>query len=216
MEHEKDRISRAIERIRVDPPNVRDLIDAWQEVCSLVAFPYDDPESDNLDSLVRKGIANDIVQELSRALYGAIIESALTASTTICLSARNASVLVTQSNLVEALTHFVRSRPTNRLPAYALTSLTNLALHPVCHEELLRHGALEMALDYLKFLHSTNQDEIDFGLTSASLLCRLVGREESGPGPEAIRSNGELLKKLQWLLREVLNAGPNGIVLGYM
>ena len=54
---------------------------------------------------------------------------------------------------------------------------------------LLENGLLPFAVDLLRYLNSTDESDLDIGLTSASLICRLVGNQESGPGPEAIRSN---------------------------
>jgi hypothetical protein len=85
-----------------------------------------------------------------------------------------------------------------------LTCVTNLALHDVAKPILLQNHALDLALSLLHYLDSEEEVKIDLGLTSASLICRLVGNEESGPGPDAIKHNDLLVKKMEWILTTVL------------
>ena len=74
---------------------------------------------------------------------------------------------------------------------------------------LLNHGVDRLAAKFLRFLPSNLPEELDFGITAASITCRLV------PDSDAIRTNGFLIKKIAWLLSAVLDAGPGGRVLGY-
>jgi hypothetical protein len=63
-------------------------------------------------------------------------------------------------------------------------------------------------MDYLGFLNSPRDAELDFGLTAASLICRLA------PESDEIRTNGRLIERLHWLLGLVIDEGPMGLVIG--
>ena len=79
---------------------------------------------------------------------------------------------------------------------------------------LLDLGAISMANGLLHYLNTVDSQTIDFGLSAAFLICRVVGRDESGAGMELIQNNALLLKNLRGILANVLAAGPGGIVLG--
>jgi hypothetical protein len=188
---------------------------SFSSIASRIHFDGDSPESENLDFVIDHGFLDLLARELRLEVTRLdITETALTATTTVCLSERNAAK-VAASGIIIDLATFLKKHAPQPIAAYALTSLTNLALHNVSHKQLKAAGILPMAVDFLRFISSEVTHELDFGLTSASLICRLVGYEESGPGPESIRSNGKLVEKMTWLLKAVLDAGPNGTVIGY-
>ena len=98
---------------------------------------------------------------------------------------------VMPTDVIDRLIALVASRNGDEFADVALTCLSSMALFQVAHAGLTDAGVLRLALKNLHYLESADSDEngLDYGLTAASLLCRLVGKEESGPGPEAIRSN---------------------------
>jgi hypothetical protein len=188
----------------------------FEEFRSDVAFDGTDPESANLDYLCANGYLQAVYFELNRdhdKVDQGLLTHALSAMTTVALSDRNAAKVV-DSKVAIPLIQYIKKFAPESNAARALTVVTNLALHSVSHKQLKEQNILPSAVDFLKYLPSAVVDEIDFGLTSASLICRLVGYEESGPGPEAIRSNTKLIDKMQWLLKAVLDAGLYGTVIG--
>lgn len=90
----------------------------------------------------------------------------------------------------------------------ASIAVVNLCMFPEAHTKLLQGKVLEIALKNLHFLRDNAvNDELDCGLSAASMIIRTVGSEESGPGPEAIKGNPVLTAKLAWVLKSVLDTG---------
>ncbi|KAH9254147.1 hypothetical protein BASA81_007736 [Batrachochytrium salamandrivorans] len=90
----------------------------------------------------------------------------------------------------------------------ASIAIVNLCMFPPAHAQLLKGNVLEIALKNLHFLRDEAvNDELDCGLSAASMIIRTVGSEESGPGPEAIKGNPVLTAKLAWVLKSVLDTG---------
>jgi len=120
------------------------------------------------------------------------------------------------AGLVDELVSLVKDETNVPLSArlLALISLTNVAIHPESHHRLRECGSIEMAAGLLRYLHSQDMQQLDFGLSAAFLICRVAGRDEVGVGMESIQSNVTLVAKLKWILLQVLQAGPEGIVLG--
>ena len=118
------------------------------------------------------------------------------------------------SGLIPILLQTAKKYAPQTVGLWALVNLDNIALNPATHKAILEANGLEIALDLLRFLKSDQDHELDYGLSSAFLICRCVGREETGPGPEAISGNPRLVEKLKWILTEVLDVGRNGVVIG--
>ena len=97
----------------------------------------------------------------------------------------------------------------------ALAFLQNLSLFPSTHAALRACGVLEnMAVPLLTRLSSPEATQSRMAVRAGSIVCRMVGRDESGLGPELIQSNPVLVDSFIALTREILDAGPNGSVAG--
>lgn len=187
----------------------------WNEIINAIAYDGDSPESDNMDYVCQNGLQEAIAIECEQAsLEDYVLNGMTTVSTMMALSVRNAEKNA-NIRMIKGLLRVGKEKIPGTIGAYALTAITNLALHPVAHKHLIEAGALQFALGLLHYLDGESDVEMDVGLTSASFICRVVGKEESGPGPDAIKANTKLVEKLLWILTSVLDEGPDGRVIGY-
>jgi len=163
------------------------------------------------------GIVELIRRELARDILRMEVACAcIVPLTSIALREEHAEHLI-QNGIVEVLIGLVRRRneiARMAVPLLALISLTNLAIHPQSHRKLLDSGILPLAAQLIPFISSEDVQLLDFGLTACFVVCRVAGRDESGPGYDLIHSNVALFQKLLWLYDQILAAGPSGIFLG--
>ena len=165
----------------------------WDEILNAIAFEGDDPESENMDYVCNNDVMAAVAIECLRPELDEIALNPMTTVTTmIGLSSRNAAKTCSSKTFFEGLLRVAKEKIPGSIGAYALTSLTNLALHSESHRHLLQVGGLQFALGLLHYLDGETNNEIDVGLTSASFICRVVGKEESGPGPDAIKANSKV------------------------
>lgn len=183
----------------------------------MTSYVADDPLPDDQDimaSIVNDGLLDCMAAEMDRRpLRPEVLMSCLLSATNVCLYRRVVNDII-RLNLVPRFLKIVRmSESTIRLRSLSLIAITNLALSSASHECLLNNGALDTAISLLGNLRSTDETELDLGLTAAFLICRIAGRDETGPGMQSIQDNRDLVDKLHWILEQVLEAGPDGIVL---
>jgi len=89
-----------------------------------VAFSGDSPESEALDYVVDHGFCDALAAELRRdPIREDIVDIGLVASTTVCLSERNAAKIA-NSELVGAMASYLKKYAPQPIAAYALTALT--------------------------------------------------------------------------------------------
>ena len=142
----------------------------------------------------------------------AVLESALSSLTHVCLSQACVASIVSCSSLLAALVNqVIVNGPPDSSADRALTCLTSLALFPASREALRGCGVVPLCSAFLRFLDSANEVELDFGLTAASMLVRLGEME---PVLNA-RQTQLVVDKTTKLLSLVLDAGEHGVVLGY-
>ena len=165
----------------------------WNTVSGAIAFFGDDPESDAMDYVIEHDIMSAITLECrKRPLDNNVLASLVRAATSINLSQKNAEKISASTDYISALMDVVQTLAPAENGAFAFAALANMALNPISHKNLLACGGLEMALGLLHYLDGTETHEIDVGLTSATFICRVVGKEESGPGPDSIKSNAKV------------------------
>ena len=80
--------------------------------------------------------------------------------------------------LVPKLIDLVKKTVPKTTAIWSLIVLVNIAIQPISHQALLDAGALEAALELIKYLkHNNNNEELDCGLSAAFLICRTVGKK---------------------------------------
>ncbi|KAH9259727.1 hypothetical protein BASA81_002149 [Batrachochytrium salamandrivorans] len=170
----------------------------------------------NISYCVERGFLDSLYDELDKPglIDGSAATRALSCFSHVSLNSLMAKQ-VSQSGLVSPLMTLASQHPDGELGDLALTGLGSMALHPENYPVLMCCGVLRLALKYLHYMTSDDERDIDFGLTAASLLIRLVGKDESGKGFDAIQGNKDLLEETKSLLELVLDGGEDGVVYGY-
>jgi hypothetical protein len=195
---------------------------AWDVVTHVVklsSYVSDDPsplDKYSMQAMIRDGMLTKLDAEIQRQpRRNSVLMYALIVSTTVCLYEDFVEDVV-ELNICEHLLDLVRDTAgaSMRIRLLALITLTNIAIFPDSHSRLIESNAIEICERLLVHLRSEVNQELDFGLTAAFLICRIAGRDEAGRGAQSIhRNNDVLITKLEWLLKQVLDAGPTGIVL---
>jgi len=186
----------------------------WSVSMKVSATERIDERCDITDFGIDKGIIEAIAKEFSRPnLQFFVVEVAAVILTSLCLIRRHAT-RICKSGLVPLLLHVAETHAPQRIGVYSLIALVNLAIHQESHTCLLEFNAVSVSIGLLRFLSSGLYYELDCGLSAAFLICRLVGEDETGVGPDAIHANSLFFEKLYWILEAVVAAGPNGNVIG--
>jgi len=133
----------------------------------------------------------------------------------LSLVRESADVVASSSAMAASLSALLRDEDRSPVGQNALNVLKNLALFPSAHAALLRADVMKNCLGLIGMLSSQKEDELLTALRAASLVCRLHGSDESGPGSDVIQGNNHaVIAKMMWVLDEVVRAGPSQRVLG--
>lgn len=171
---------------------------------------------DTFEFGITAGIVEALEKELSREeLNMNIVDGALVLLSRLALMERVANMIVGRG-FIAMLVRIVENDFMGNASLRSLICLTNFAIHQTTHEEMIQAQCLRICSQFLHFLSSSDEHELDFGLSASFLICRIHGEDEVGPGSNVIHQNRILLDRLEWLLRQVLYAGPHGIVLNSM
>jgi len=80
------------------------------------------------------------------------------------------------------------------------------------HEAMTSAGALSAVLPLVNLLSAESDEDVGLGVKAASFLCLLSGHSEAVA--DAIHANPVMVTKMGWLLSQVIEAGPGGVVIG--
>lgn len=145
-----------------------------------------------------------IARELETGENDEVLLACTVSLTPICLYAEFAARIL-QCNIPALLIPKVSDHVPSQLGQGMLIAITNLAIHPQTHNALKMSGVCDLAQEQMRGLRSQNLDVLDCALSSAFVLCRI--------GESNNVENEILIRKLKWILNEVVLAGPGGIVL---
>jgi hypothetical protein len=187
----------------------------WQILRDTICvYDNEDPaEFETVKLAVEHGAINVMVKELRREPARLqVLFNVFSSLTTICLDFRYADRVI-ESGAVEACLRLVEQNITFDYSTSALGSLKNLAITKSARPFLLQAGALQVAQGSLRHLRADSPSELKFGLCAASLICRLMDGQETGPLVDMFaETEGLVLRQLHWLLNAVLRVGP--VVIG--
>ena len=128
--------------------------------------------------------------------------------------APQSAALMAQNGLAGPIVSAVKEMGTTEEGSLTLSVLRSLSQHPATHRALNEAHALEAALPFIRLLGSNVETDVNLGLRAASLVCRLNGKDETGPGADAIQANPLVVTKMIWFFDGVIAAGPTGDFLG--
>ncbi|KAH9259754.1 hypothetical protein BASA81_002176 [Batrachochytrium salamandrivorans] len=124
----------------------------------------------------------------------------------ICLYPQFTQCVLT-TRLAPLLVDQVRTRFPSYVAGGMLVVLANLALHDQARHSLIQAGIVQLGEELAPHLSSRNMDELDCALSISFCLCRLQLDDNGG------EADGILIAKMDWILNEVVLAGPGGVVL---
>ena len=128
---------------------------------------------ENIEYVCQHGYLRHITEEFhENPLRLLVCRAALSSLTHVSLNEKNA-LTVARSGIIDILLSVTIAFHEDPLGDVALTCLSSLALHKEARPFLLTANVISVALKYLRYLNAEDDRGIDFGLTAASLICRL-------------------------------------------
>jgi len=155
------------------------VIDDGEEV----AQPEDGSVEEEMRRLFyERGMLDHLAREMSTrggpALRIPVMTRAMVVLTMACLSSTYFKRVCDHPVLVGRLVELAQDHVPEVVGAYALTCLTNLAIHPAAHPCLVAHGASTVVQRTVPLLSSKGGKQLDCGLSAAFFMCRLTAKRD--------------------------------------